>query len=116
LHDFALTSKEVHMLKAAAVAILAAALAACASWRPDSGSSAGGATAPTGARIVTQPIPYYTGTGVVQSVARSPDTRESLSVLAIRMDDGRLQYIDTASEVPVGSRVELTPDHRIMIR
>jgi hypothetical protein len=114
LHDFALTSKEVHMLKAAAATILAAALAACASWKPD--SSAAGATAPTGARIVTQPIPYYAGTGVVQSVARSPDTRESLSVLAIRMDDGRLQYVDTASNVPVGSRVELTPDHRIMIR
>jgi hypothetical protein len=116
LHDFAVPAKEVHMLKAAAAAtILAAALAACAS-RPDVSSAAAGASAPTGARIVTQPIPYHTGTGVVQSVSRSPDTREALSILAIRMDDGRLQYVDTASDVPVGSRVELTPDHKIMMR
>ena len=105
------------MLKAVAAAtILAAALAACASRSPDAGSANAGATAPTGARIVTQPIPYFTGLGVVQSVSRSPDTREALSVLAIRMDDGRLQYVDTPSSVPVGSRVELTPEHRIIIR
>ena len=104
------------MLKAAAaVSILAAAaLAGCASRGPETVSSSG-ATAP-GGRIVTQPIPYRPGSGVVQSVSRSPDTREPLSVLAIRMDDGRMQYIDTASNVPVGSRVQLTPDHKIMVR
>ncbi|TAK80622.1 MAG: hypothetical protein EPO20_27905 [Betaproteobacteria bacterium] len=105
------------MLKAAAALsfLAAAALAGCASRGPESVSSSG-ATAPSGARIVTQAIPYRPGTGVVQSVSRAPDTREPLSVLAIRMDDGYMQYIDTASNVPVGSRVQLTPDHKIMIR
>jgi hypothetical protein len=103
------------MLKAVAAAtILAAALGACATRSPEAGSA--GATAPTGARIVTQPLPYFTGLGTVQSVSRSPDSRQALSVLAIRMDDGRLQYVDTASSVPVGSRVELTPEQRIIIR
>jgi len=102
------------MLKtAAALSILAAALAGCASRGPDA-ASASGATAPAGAHIVTQTMPYRPGTGVVQSVSRAPDAREPLSVLAIRMDDGRMQYIDTASDVPVGSRVQLTPDHKII--
>ena len=101
------------MLKAAAaVSILAVGLAACASRSPDAVSAAG-ATAP-GGKIVTQTIPYRPGTGVVQRVARAPNTREPLSVLAIRMDDGRMQYVDTASDVPVGSRVQLTPDHKII--
>lgn len=105
------------MLKAAAaLSFLAiAALAGCASRGPETVSTSG-ATAPAGARIATQTLPYRPGTGVVQSVSRSPDTREPLSVLAIRMDDGQMQYIDTASNVPVGSRVQLTPDHKIMMR
>ncbi len=102
------------MLKAAAaVSILAVGLAACASRSPEAVSAAG-ATAQTGAKIVTQAIPYRPGTGVVQRVSRAPDAREPLSVLAIRMDDGRMQYIDTASDIPVGSRVQLTPDHQII--
>lgn len=101
------------MLKAAAaVSILAAGLAACASRAPEAVSTSG-ATAP-GGRIVTQAMPYRPGTGVVQRVSRAPDTREPLSMLAIRMDDGRMQYIDTASDIPVGSRVQLTPDHKII--
>jgi hypothetical protein len=105
------------MLKpAAALSILALALAACASRGPEAGSAQAGATAPLGARIVSQPLPYRAGTGIVQSVTRSPEAREPLSVLAIRMDDGQMQYVDTASNVPVGSRVELTPDHRIVLR
>jgi hypothetical protein len=37
--------------------------------------------------------------------------------LAIRMDDGRVQYVDMASGQdvpPVGSRVQLTPDFKII--
>ncbi|OGA70235.1 MAG: hypothetical protein A3G81_26890 [Betaproteobacteria bacterium RIFCSPLOWO2_12_FULL_65_14] len=101
------------MLKAAAaVSILAAGLAACASRGPDAVSTSG-ATAPGGG-IVTQTLPYRPGAGVVQRVSRAPNTREPLSMLAIRMDDGRMQYIDTASDIPVGSRVQLTPDHKII--
>lgn len=102
------------MLKvAAAISILAAlALAGCASRAPQA-ASASGATAP-GGKIVTQTMPYQPGAGVVQRVSRSPNAREPLSVLAIRMDDGRMQYIDTASDIPVGSRVQLTPDHKII--
>lgn len=103
------------MLKtAAAFSILAAlALAGCASRAPQA-VSASGATAPAGTKIVTQAIPYQPGSGVVQRVARAPNTREPLSTLAIRMDDGRMQYVDTASDIPVGSRVQLTPDHKII--
>ncbi len=104
------------MLKAAALSLLAAAaLAGCASRGPQPVSSAG-ATAPTDARIVPQAMPYRPGTGVVQSVSRSSDAREPLSVLAIRMDDGGMQYVDTASDVRAGSRVQLTPDHKILMQ
>jgi hypothetical protein len=36
--------------------------------------------------------------------------------LAIRMEDGRTQYVDMAGpEIPaVGTRVQLTPDHKII--
>jgi len=104
------------MLKAAAaLSILAAALAGCASRGPDAAATSG-ATAPSGARVVTQTMPYRPGTGVVQSVSRAADAREPLSVLAIRMDDGRMQYIDTASNVPAGARVQLTADHKIIVQ
>jgi hypothetical protein len=102
------------MLKAAtAISILAAlALAGCAPRGP--AVSASGATAPGGTKIVTQTMPYRPGAGVVHHVSRSPNAREPLSILAIQMDDGRMQYIDTASDIPVGSRVQLTPDHKII--
>jgi hypothetical protein len=106
------------MLRAKApLAILAAvALAGCALRGPDVASAPAGATAPAGPRIATQNLPYVPGTGVVQSVAPAPASGEPLSVLAIRMDDGRMQYIDTASNVPVGARVQLTPDHKIIVQ
>jgi hypothetical protein len=36
--------------------------------------------------------------------------------LAIKMDDGRVQYVDMAGGdiPPVGTRVQLTPDHQII--
>lgn len=102
------------MLKAAAaVTILAAAVAGCASRGPDAAATSGATAAP---RVATQTLPYRPGAGVVQSVSRAPAAGEPLSVLAIRMDDGRLQYIDTASSVPVGARVQLTPDHKIIVQ
>ena len=104
------------MLKAAVpLLVLAAALAGCASRGPDAAATSG-ASAPSGPRIATQTLPYVPGTGVVQSVSRAADAREPLSVLAIRMDDGRMQYIDTASSIPAGARVQLTPDHKIIVQ
>lgn len=92
----------------------------------------------------TQPSAYRAGNGVVQSVTPAPrmasaggtapvtttrnepvasagsaagTTAVAMQRLAIRMDDGRVQYVDMASGQdvpPVGSRVQLTPDHQII--
>lgn len=91
-----------------------------------------------------QAIPYRAGNGVVQSVTPAPrasaggsapvtTTRNepvtsagtpasgstaagAMSRLAIRMDDGKVQYVDMAGpDVPaVGTRVQLTQDHQIV--
>jgi hypothetical protein len=89
--------------------------------------------------VVTQPMAYQPGTGVVQNVYPAPgpvsavagssattnrpeppvgteaNTTGRLNRLAIRMDRGGLmQYVDTDStEFRPGMRVELTPDHKI---
>lgn len=103
------------------------------------------APAPSSAAAHVQPTPYRAGSGVVQSVtaaptasagataaARAPVTTTrgepvssagttavpagQMQRLAIRMDDGRIQYVDMAGPdvPPVGSRVQLTPDHQIL--
>jgi hypothetical protein len=55
---------------------------------------------------------YRAGTGVVESVSPAPGS--SLDRLAIRMDDGRLQYLDTdRGEVARGMRVRLTDERLI---
>lgn len=88
-------------------------------------------------------LPYRAGSGVVQSVTAAPRAAASaggttpvtttrgdavttagattagasaVHRLAIRMDDGRVQYVDMAGpEVPpVGTRVQLTADHQII--
>jgi hypothetical protein len=105
----------------------AALLAACASPAPGPTASA--------ERIVTQEMPYRPGTGVVTAAttaptlasagattpsttapATSPMAPGASQRLAIRMEDGSIQYVDvTGSNVPpVGSRVQLTADHQII--
>lgn len=107
---------------AAPLSILAVAvLAACAS--PGPGSPAGGQLVP----IATQQTPYRAGTGAVVSVVpapalasagataqRAPGAMGELHRVGIKMDDGRMQYVDTSSrEVKVGDRVQLTEDRQI---
>ena len=100
--------------------------------------------APTPA--AAQTLPYHTGNGVVQSITVAPRPASSgasgapvsttrgepvssagaasgpsaapgtMHRLAIRMDDGRTQYVDMAGpDIPaVGTRVQLTPDYKII--
>ena len=65
---------------------------------------------------------YRPGTGVVESVARAPmpfmaaagaSAPETLNRLKIRMDDGRIQYIDTDAAPDPGTRVRLTDERLI---
>lgn len=117
------------------LALLAAAtLGACASRPAD--------TFPR-ASISPQPIAYRAGTGVITQVAASPSYYGSAAAgttaprtssagnsaganigaprapsgynrLTIRMDDGKMQYLDTDSnEFRPGQRVELLPDQTI---
>ena len=102
--------------------------------------------APRASAQQAQPTAYRAGSGVVQAVTASPRTASAGATgapvtttrsepvtttggtaagstaagpyhrLAIRMDDGRVQYVDMAGpDVPtVGTRVQLTPDHQII--
>jgi hypothetical protein len=92
-----------------AVIATAAALGAC-STPPQQ-------TAP---RVVTNVIPYTPGNGVVQAVFAAPvgqaqtTSAEPMARLEIKMDNGKVQYVDTTSrEFTRGSRVQLTQDRLI---
>ena len=102
---------------AASLAILVLGLSACMSPAPQN--------AP---RIATVEIPYHPGQGVViaASQAREPlsaaagGTSRAVSAtpanyrLAIRMDNGTMQYVDVDNpEITVGSRVVLGADRTI---
>jgi hypothetical protein len=107
---------------AAPLAILAVFLAGCASRGPA-----------TPAPVAVTPIeqPYRAGTGVVQAVTPAPGpiasagpntsarnpaaTAEAgMQRLRIRMDDGRMMYVDTSSrEFVAGSRVLLSDANEI---
>jgi hypothetical protein len=68
--------------------------------------------------IVTYVHPYRAGTGVVQAVMPTPvaagASAEPMQRLEIKMDDGRIQYVDTSSrELTKGTRVQLTEDKLI---
>jgi type IV pilus biogenesis protein CpaD/CtpE len=104
------------MAKLTTLAVIAAAavttLAACGTTPP--------ARTPS---IVTNEVPYQPGMGTVQAVTQTPvlavagagasSTSEPLKRLHVRMDNGRMQYIDTVSTVRPGARVELTQDRQI---
>jgi hypothetical protein len=102
-----------------------AALTACSSYQPPATSSA--SATPT---IKPSELPYRAGFGVVQNVkpapapmagvgGSSPDSKSSSSGtpmyrLTIKMDDGKIQWVDTDSqEIKTGMRIELTPDRMI---
>lgn len=102
---------------AASLAILAVGLAACMSPPPANPS-----------RIATAEFPYHPGQGVVIAAgqAREPltaaagGTSRAVSAtpasyrLAIRMDNGAMQYLDVDNpDITVGSRVELGADRTI---
>jgi hypothetical protein len=70
--------------------------------------------------IVTHVHPYQAGSGVVQAVMAAPlmagagSSAEPMQRLEIKMDDGKIQYVDTASrEFGKGTRVQLTEDKLI---
>jgi hypothetical protein len=73
--------------------------------------------------IVTNVHPYTPGTGVIQAVYPTPGTSSSaaaggtaepLQRLEIKMDNGKVQYVDTSSrEFTKGQRVMLTQDRYI---
>jgi hypothetical protein len=72
-------------------------------------------------RIVTNVIPYTPGNGVVQAVFAAPpgqvltsSSAEPMARLEIKMDNGKIQYVDTTSrDFTRGSRVQLTEDRLI---
>ena len=101
---------------AASLTLVALGLAACASTPPT-----------TGQRVATNEMPFHAGQGTVIAAtqARPPisaaagsstavSTTPANYRLAIRMDDGTVQSVDTdAAEITVGTRVELGADHSI---
>jgi hypothetical protein len=66
---------------------------------------------------------YRPGTGVIESVARAPapftaaaggsGAPDTLYRLKIRMDDGRIQYLDTSDSFAPGTRVRLSDERLI---
>jgi hypothetical protein len=118
------------------LSILAIALLAGCGSRPATTARAPEAAPKPGA--VAQEMPYRAGSGVVQSVSNPPTLASAgasaapakgasapsagasapsdsgLQRLAIKMDDGRMQYVDTPSrDFPVGTRVRLTENRQI---
>jgi hypothetical protein len=84
-----------------------ALLAGCnpAPEKAASSSASGGATAQS-------PL-LWAGSGVVQSVTAA-STDAPLKRIGIRMDDGRILYLDTPSpDFTVGTAVELTDNQQI---
>ncbi len=95
---------------AALAAIITAGLASCAYWTPQTD-------------ITGQQFSYRPGTGVIESMSRAPmlaaaggtaSPDPAMYRLGIRMDDGRMQYIDTEStDFTRGQRVRLTDERLI---
>jgi hypothetical protein len=104
-------------MKAALTFSLAAALlAGCANdmTRTAQGGSREGPAA--------REMPYYAGTGTVTSWSPSPNAAAGgtgrpmgeLLRMEVKMDDGKMQYVDTESrDFPVGTRVRLSENREI---
>ena len=91
------------MTKFAPYAVAAIALLGACSTTPPQ---------PTTPKIVTNDNPLRPGTGTVQTVMPAPAVMgEQLRRLEIKMQDGRMQYVDTPSaEINKGDRVQLSND------
>lgn len=103
---------------AAPLAILAILFAGCTSRGPDT---------PSNASIRPMEHPYSAGTGVVQAVTPAPgpiaagpaasSPESGLQRLRIRMDDGRVVYVDTpGGDFAPGTRVQLSDANEIRRR
>ncbi|HWM42090.1 MAG TPA: hypothetical protein VNP36_06600 [Burkholderiales bacterium] len=105
------------MAKLVPLAVIAAVatLGAC-STPPQAGAPSQAAP-----NIVTNVVPYTSGSGVVQSVSPTPvmpgaaaGSSQPLQRLEVKMDNGSTQYVDTASrEITKGTRITLTEDKQI---
>jgi len=106
---------------AAPLAVLAAFSAGCTSPGPDK---------PATASVTPIELPYRAGTGVVQAVTPAPGpiaagtstsakspaaaSDSGLQRLRIRMDDGRMMYVDTPGrDFAPGQRVQLSDANEI---
>jgi hypothetical protein len=108
------------LVYATPIALVAALLAGCGSP---------GQKSPASASFTPQQAPYWAGTGVVQAVTPAPAplkvgaagasagaTQQATGMqrLRIRMDDGRMMYVDTpSSDFQPGTRVQLTANNEI---
>ncbi len=91
------------MARLAAAFFILVALGACNSYQQPPAAEP---------QLVTRMVPYQPGNGVVQAVIPAPQS--ALQRLEIRMDDGKVQYVDTESrEFSRGSRIQLTEDRLI---
>jgi hypothetical protein len=99
------------MVKTTLFALAAvAALGACSTTPPQSAAP----------QIVTNVHPLHPGTGVIQSVTPAPvmagagSSAEPMQRLEIKMDNGRMTYVDTPSrELAKGDRIQLSEDRVI---
>lgn len=96
------------------VVVAAAALGACSTQPQQSGASQ------PGPKVVGNVHPYTAGQGTVTAVVPSPNsaaaggTAQPMQRLEIKMDNGTVQYVDTASkEFTKGTRVVLSQDKLI---
>lgn len=100
------------MVKTTFIALAAvAALGACSMTQPPRSNAP---------QIVTNVHPMHPGTGVIQSVTPTPvmagagSSGEPMQRLEIKMDNGRMSYVDTPSrELAKGDRIQLTEDRVI---
>lgn len=111
------------MMKVAApLSILAVAVLAACATGPNNPA------APSSVPVTAQQMPYYAGTGVVQwmgpapamasagpTASRNPAAAPAgMQRLGIRMDNGRMVYVDTSSpDFRPGTRVQLTDNFEI---
>ena len=102
------------MIRLIALSVFVAAVGACSTPPQQGGPSQ--ATP----KVVTNVHPYIPGQGTVTAVMPAPSSAaaggsaEPMQRLEIRMDDGKVQYVDVPSkDFPKGTRVTLTQDKLI---
>jgi hypothetical protein len=67
--------------------------------------------------VLAQPTAIRAGNGRVESISALPPSAaaggRTLRRIGIKMDDGTVQYVDTAASLSMGERVELTSDGQV---